>query len=76
MPRKPTNTIEDNDKINALEIINGTSPNFESVEMPRFAGSWKTGNVVLDNSTWKLEAAASALELADNLSNISHILNV
>ncbi len=74
MPEESRNTIGDNDKINALEIINGPSPNFGKLEKPEFAGRWK--DVVLDNSAWKLEAVQSALELADNLSNISHILNV
>ncbi len=74
MPVEIKNTIGDNDKINALEIINGSSQNFGKLEKPEFAGMWN--DVVLDNSAWKLEAVQSALELADNLSNISHILNV
>ena len=74
MPEEIKNTIKDNDKISALELINGSSQNFGKLEKPEFAGRWN--DVVLDNSTWKLEAVQSALELADNLSNISHILNV
>ena len=78
-----TNKINSEDKMDALEIINGVGRGQDielvPVTMPgAIPGETSSSSqpLVLDNYTWKFDSIQSALELGKNLSNISHVLSV
>ena len=78
-----TNKIFNEDKMDALEIINGIGRGQDLVLVPvtlpgAIPGETSSSSqrLVLDNYTWKFDSIQSALELGKNLSNISHVLSV
>ena len=70
------NVIDNGDKISILELTKGGHDFVIPKPLPYFSSYKDFHGYILDNFSFKKEAIVTALDLAENLSNVSHILTV